>query len=59
MPATLKTKRRLEKIFWIAPRTILLKALKKDIVRKEGSVKSDKLRKEDYSERFITRLEDV
>ena len=36
----------------------LLKALKKDMVRKEGRINSDKLRKDGYSGRLITRLEE-
>jgi hypothetical protein len=35
----------------------LLKALKQDMVRKNGSVNSEKLRKEGYSERLISKLE--
>ena len=37
----------------------LLKALKKDMVRKEGGVNPSKLRKEGYSDRLIARLEDA
>lgn len=36
----------------------LLKALKQDMVRKNGSVNSEKLRKEGYSQRLITKLEE-
>ena len=36
----------------------LLKALKQDMVRKGGRVNSEKLRKEGYSERLITKLEE-
>jgi hypothetical protein len=35
----------------------LLRALKKDMLQKEGSVDSDKLRKAGYSERIIAKLE--
>ena len=35
----------------------LLRALKKDMQKKEGRVDSDKLRKEGYSDRLIARLE--
>ena len=35
----------------------LLKALKQDMVRKNGRVNSEKLRKEGYSERLISKLE--
>jgi hypothetical protein len=35
----------------------LLKALKRDMLAKEGRVDSEKLKKEGYSERLITRLE--
>lgn len=35
----------------------LLKALKQDMVRNGGRVNSEKLRKEGYSERLITKLE--
>ena len=35
----------------------LLRALKKDMLRKEGRVDSNKLRKDGYSERLIAKLE--
>jgi hypothetical protein len=35
----------------------LLRALKQDMLKKEGRVNSDKLRKEGYSDRLIARLE--
>jgi len=35
----------------------LLRALKQDMQKKEGRVDSDKLRKDGYSDRLITRLE--
>jgi hypothetical protein len=35
----------------------LLRALKKDMLQKEGSVDSEKLRKAGYSERIIAKLE--
>jgi hypothetical protein len=34
----------------------LLRALKHDILRKEGRIDYDKLRKEGYSERLLTKL---
>jgi hypothetical protein len=35
----------------------LLRALKQDMLKKEGRVDSDKLRKDGYSERLIAKLE--
>ena len=35
----------------------LLRALKQDMLKKEGRVDSDKLRKDGYSDRLIARLE--
>ncbi len=35
----------------------LLRALKQDMRKKEGRVDSDKLRKDGYSDRLISRLE--
>ena len=35
----------------------LLKALKQDMVRKNGRVNSEKLRKDGYSDRLISKLE--
>ncbi len=59
MPATPKRKTtRDEKVVEHATNN-LLKALKKDMIRKEGRVNSEKLRKEGYSDRLITRLEDA
>jgi hypothetical protein len=37
----------------------LLSALKKDMLPKEGRVDHDKLRKEGYSERLLTRFDEV
>jgi hypothetical protein len=37
----------------------LLRALKRDMLQKEGRVNSEKLRKEGYSERIIARLENA
>ena len=37
----------------------LLRALKKDMLQKEGRVNSEKLRKDGYSERIITKLENA
>ena len=37
----------------------LLKALKTDMLAKEGSVKLEKLRKDGYSERLLSRLRDA
>lgn len=34
----------------------LLKALKQDMLKKEGRVNYEKLRKDGYSERFLNRL---
>ena len=35
----------------------LLRALKRDMVKKDGRVDADKLRKDGYSERLIAKLE--
>ena len=35
----------------------LLRALKQDMLKKEGRVDSDKLRKDGYSDRLIAKLE--
>lgn len=37
----------------------LLKALKRDMLAKEGVVKLHKLRKEGYSERFLEKLDEA
>jgi hypothetical protein len=37
----------------------LLRALKKDMVKKDGRVDRQKLRKEGYSERLLTKLEEA
>jgi len=37
----------------------LLRALKRDMLKKEGSVDRQKLRKEGYSERLLTKLDET
>lgn len=37
----------------------LLRALKKDMVKKDGRVDTAKLRKEGYSDRLLAKLEDA
>jgi len=37
----------------------LLRALKQDMLQKEGRVNSEKLRKDGYSERIIAKLENA
>lgn len=37
----------------------LLRALKKDMLQKEGRINSEKLRKDGYSERIIAKLENA
>ncbi len=37
----------------------LLRALKKDMLQKEGRVNSEKLRKDGYSDRIIAKLENA
>jgi hypothetical protein len=37
----------------------LLRALKRDMLKKEGRIDYDKLRKDGYSERLLAKLEDV
>ena len=37
----------------------MLKALKEDMLKKEGFVDRERLRKEDYSERLLDRLDDI
>jgi len=39
--------------------TNLFRALKEEMLRKEGRVDYEKLRKDGYSERLLTRLEEV
>ena len=59
MPATPKHKAKAGEDVVDRATNNLLKALKKDMVRKEGGVNSGKLRKEGYSDRLIARLEDA
>ncbi len=58
MPATPKRKTKSDEKVVENATNNLLKALKKDMVRKEGKVDSEKLRKDGYSDRLIARLED-
>jgi hypothetical protein len=37
----------------------LMRALKRDMLKKDGRIDYDKLRKEGYSERLLARLEEV
>jgi hypothetical protein len=37
----------------------LLRALKRDMLKKEGRIDYDKLRKDGYSERLLTKLENA
>ena len=59
MPATPKHKQKAPADVVEHATRNLLKALKKDMVRKEGGVDSGKLRKDGYSERLISRLEEA
>lgn len=59
MPATPKHKEKAPADVVDRATNNLLKALKKDMARKEGGVDSGKLRKAGYSERLIARLEDA
>jgi hypothetical protein len=58
MPATPKRKTNSDEKVVEHATNNLLKALKEDMVRKEGRVNSEKLRKDGYSDRLIARLED-
>jgi hypothetical protein len=58
MPATPKRKTKSDEKVVEHATNNLLKALKEDMVRKEGRVNSEKLRKDGYSDRLIARLED-
>ena len=55
------TKRRPKKKAEVVERATsnLLKALKTDMLGKEGSVNLEKLRKDGYSERLLSRLRDA
>ena len=59
MPATPKQKQKAPADVVEQATGNLLKALKKDMERKEGGVDSGKLRKDGYSERLISRLEEA
>ena len=57
MKATTKRQTRTEAELLDHATNNLLRALKQDILKKEGRVDSDKLRKDGYSDRLIARLE--
>ena len=59
MPATPKHKQKAPADVVEQATGNLLKALKKEMLRKAGGVDSGKLRKEGYSERLISRLEEA
>jgi hypothetical protein len=59
MKAAAQTRRKSEAEILDQATNNLLRALKRDMLRKEGRVDLDKLRKDGYSERLLARLEDA
>lgn len=57
MKATTKSRAKSEAQVLDRATNNLLRALKKDMVKKEGRVDSAKLRKDGYSDRLIAKLE--
>jgi hypothetical protein len=59
MKAAAQTRRKSEAEILDQATNNLLRALKRDMLKKEGRVDLDKLRKDGYSERLLARLEDA
>jgi hypothetical protein len=57
--ATIKRRTKSEAALLDHATNSLLRALKRDMMTKEGRVDRDKLRKEGYSDRLLTKLEEA